>query len=136
MSPPSCQNRIRNDFRYVPLRSRRSQWKFPERSPEASLAHADAQYPSFVIETSFSQTQKSLARSAGDYICGSDGIIAVVLGFDIEYGVQSKRAALSVWRPRTVKDEEGEQALILESVRDREANQRSQQIKCLIKRIK
>jgi hypothetical protein len=48
----------------------------------------------------------------------------VVLGFDIEYGVQSKRAALSVSRPRTVKDEEGEQALILESVRDREANVR------------
>jgi hypothetical protein len=50
--------------------------------------------------------------------------IAVVLGFDIEYGVQPKRAALSVWRPRTVKDEEGKQALILESVRDREANVR------------
>jgi hypothetical protein len=57
--------------------------KFPKRSPDASLAHADAQYPSIVIETSYSQTQKNLARLADDYVCGSDGNIAVVLGFDI-----------------------------------------------------
>jgi hypothetical protein len=43
----------------------------------------------------------------------------VILGFDIEYGVQSKRAALSVWRLRTVKDEEGtEEPLIFEIVSD------------------
>jgi hypothetical protein len=99
--------------------------KFPKRSPDASLAHADAQYPSIVIETSYSQTQKNLAHLADDYVCGSDGNIAVVLGFDIQYGVQSKRAALSVWRPRTVKDEEGaEEARILETVSDREADVR------------
>jgi hypothetical protein len=49
----------------------------------------------------------------------------VVLGFDIQYGVQSKRAALSVWRPRTVKDEEdAEETLILKTVSDREADVR------------
>jgi hypothetical protein len=49
----------------------------------------------------------------------------VVLGFDIEYGVQSKRAVMSVWRPRTVKDEEGgEEALILETVSDQETDVR------------
>jgi hypothetical protein len=99
--------------------------RFPKRSPDASLAHVDAQYPSIVIETSYSQTQKNLAHLADDYVYGSDGNIAVVLVFDIQYGVQSKRAALSVWRPRMVKDEEGgEEALILETISDQEADVR------------
>jgi hypothetical protein len=65
--------------------------RFPKRSPDASLAHTDAQYPSIVIETSYSQTRKNLARLANDYICGYDGNIAAVLKFDIQYGVQSRK---------------------------------------------
>jgi hypothetical protein len=49
----------------------------------------------------------------------------VVVGFDIEYYVQLKRAAVSVWRPRIVKDGEGrEKILILETVSVREADVR------------
>ena len=35
----------------------------------ASFAHAHSQYPSVVIETSYSQHQKKLTRLADEYIC-------------------------------------------------------------------
>jgi hypothetical protein len=84
----------------------------------------DSHYPSVIIETSYSQKQKNLAHLADDYICGSDGNIAVVLGFDIEYHVQSKRAAVSVWRPRIATDfeEGGDETPVLEMVSVQEAD--------------
>jgi hypothetical protein len=45
-----------------------------------------------------------LVRLADEYICGSDGNIGVVLGLDIEYGVGSKRASISIWRPGFAPD--------------------------------
>ncbi|KAL9117937.1 MAG: hypothetical protein Q9187_005521 [Circinaria calcarea] len=74
--------------------------RFPKRSPDGSLVHAKSQYPSIIIETSYSQGQKDVARLADDYICRSNRNIAVVLGFDIESSSGSQRATLSVWRPR------------------------------------
>ena len=67
---------------------------YPKHSPDASFAHAKSQYPSVVIETSYSQRQKGLTRLADEYISGSDGNIAMVLGLDIEYGVGSKKASI------------------------------------------
>jgi len=63
---------------------------------------------------------------ADDYICGSDGNIAVVLGLDIEYHSRSKRATVSVWRPRMSTNKEGEEGTqIFEVVSEREADVRS-----------
>jgi len=83
--------------------------RLPKRSPDASFAHTESQYPSVVIETSYSRRQKDLARLADDYICGSDGNIAVVLGFDIEYGGEIKEAAISIWRPRIASVVDGQE---------------------------
>ena len=54
--------------------------QYPKHTPDASFAHADSQYPSIVIETSYSQHHKELPRLADEYISGSNGNIAVILG--------------------------------------------------------
>ncbi len=48
--------------------------RYPKRSPDASFAHADSQYPSLIIETSYSQKRKHLAKLAGDYIRSRKGV--------------------------------------------------------------
>ena len=45
--------------------------RYPKHSPDASFAHAKSQCPSVVIETSYSQRQKDLARLADEYVSGS-----------------------------------------------------------------
>ena len=70
--------------------------RYPKHSPDASFAHAKSQYPSIVIETLYSQRQKDLAKLADEYVSGSDGNIAIVLGLDIEYGIGSKKVSLSI----------------------------------------
>ena len=56
--------------------------RYPKHTPDASFAHAHSQYPSLVIETSYPQRQKELTRLADEYISGSDGNIATILGLD------------------------------------------------------
>jgi len=90
--------------------------RYPKHPPDASLAHADSQYPFMVIETSYPQRHKDLAKLADDYICGSNGNISMVLGLDIEYGVGSKRASVSIWRPRLAPDPENKEGMLLEMV--------------------
>jgi hypothetical protein len=48
----------------------------------------------------------------------------VVLGFDVEYLAESKRAAVSIWQPRIVTDfeERGGETSILEISHDQEAD--------------
>ncbi len=96
--------------------------RYPKHTPDASFARADSQYPSVVIETSYSQQHKDLAILADDYIYGSDGNISVVLGLDIEYDVESKRASVSIWRPRLASDPENEAGVLLEIVSIQEAD--------------
>ena len=96
--------------------------RYPKHTPDASFAHASSQYPSVMIETSYSQRQKELTRLADEYISGSDGNIAMILGFDIEYGIESKKASLSIWRPRFVPDLEKEEGVLLEIFNVREAD--------------
>lgn len=96
--------------------------RYPKHTPDASFAHADSQYPSIIMETSYSQQHKVLRRLADEYICGSDGNIAAILGLDIEYGVGSKKASLSIWRPRVVPGPDEEEAVILEMFSDQEAD--------------
>ena len=40
--------------------------QYPKHTPDASFAHAHSQYPSIVIETSYSQHHKELAGLADD----------------------------------------------------------------------
>ena len=94
----------------------------PKYTPDASFARADSQYPSIIIETSYSQQYKNLVRLADEYICGSDGNIGVVLGFDIEYGVGSKKASISIWRPRFAPDPQNKEGMILKTVGVQEAD--------------
>jgi hypothetical protein len=49
----------------------------------------------------------------------------VVFGFDIEYRAPSKKASVSIWRPRMViEEEDGQKTLILETASAREADVR------------
>ena len=70
--------------------------RYLKHTTDASFAHAHSQYPSVVIETSYSQRQKELTRLTDEYISGSDGNIAMIPGLYIEYGVESKKASLSI----------------------------------------
>ncbi|MCJ1250732.1 hypothetical protein MMC30_007960 [Trapelia coarctata] len=84
---------------------------FPDGShfdPDTSFCRNDAQYSSVVIEIAYSQTKECLAKKAEEYIRKSEGCIAVVIGFKIEY--KGKAASLSVWRPQWV-DKDGEDCL-------------------------
>lgn len=96
--------------------------RYPKHTPDASFAHADSQYPSIIIETSYSQQHKVLERLADEYICGSEGNIAAILGLDIAYGVGSKKASLSIWRPRVVPDPDENEVVVLEMFSGQEAD--------------
>lgn len=79
----------------------------PDRhEPDSSFHHSDAQYPGVVVEVSYSQKRKDLARLADAYILGSNGNIRVVVGLDIEYR-GTKKATISVWRPQYTMDHIG-----------------------------
>ena len=67
-------------------------------SPRLQLIFARAQSPNLTLVRG-NMLSKELARLADEYISCSDGNIAVILGLDIEYGVGSRTASLSIWRP-------------------------------------
>ena len=110
----SVRSEASSDIRLYGYRSIKK--GYLQRSPDASLAHVDSQYPSVIIETAYAQRRKDLVRLADEYICGSDGNISVILRLDIEYSVGSRRASVSIWRPRFAPDPEREGATILEMV--------------------
>jgi len=83
---------------------------FGRHDPDASFQHVDAQYPGVIIEVSYSQKRKDLARLAEDYILGSDGNIRVVIGIDVDY--KDKSATLSKWQPRFQVNDAGEEELV------------------------
>lgn len=86
---------------------------YGKHDPDAQFGHLEAQYPGVVIEMSYSQKRRDLSHIADDYILGSDGDIRVVVGIDVEYR-GSKKATLSVWRPKVEENEAGEAELIAE----------------------
>ena len=69
--------------------------EYSRHDPDAQFQHSKAQYPGVVIEVSYSQKRKDLARLADDYILGSDSDIRAVVSLDIEYKT-NKEATLSV----------------------------------------
>ncbi|KAI9763111.1 MAG: hypothetical protein M1840_000923 [Geoglossum simile] len=90
----------------IELRGVSSDESYGHRSPDAAFRCNGARYPSIIIETSFSQKRKDLARLADHYILGSYGNIKMVVGLDIEYR-GSKRATVSVWESDMGLDEDG-----------------------------
>jgi len=69
--------------------------------PDASFRHKGAQYPGVIVEVAYSQKKPRLDRLAENYILDSDASIRAVICVHIEYGnKKSRKATLSVWRPK------------------------------------
>ncbi|KAK5250320.1 hypothetical protein LTS06_004898 [Exophiala xenobiotica] len=67
--------------------------------PDSSFQHLRSPLPTVIIEPAHSQNGRVLRHLAEEYILGSDLVIRVVVGVDIEYS-KSKRAVFSVWRAK------------------------------------
>lgn len=86
--------------------------------PDASFWHKDARYPGVIVEVAYSQKQKRLGRLAENYILDSDANVRVVVGLDIEYGKDARKATLSVWRPKVFDTADGPELQAVEVVHD------------------
>lgn len=86
--------------------------------PDASFIHDDAQYPGVIIEVAYSQKKNRLGRLAENYILDSDASVRVVIGLDIEYGKESRKAALSIWRPELFQTADGLELRAVEEATD------------------
>ena len=62
--------------------------------PDALFRHRQAQFPGIIVEISYTQKRRDLARVEQDYILGSGGNIRVIMGIDINY--KNKSATLSI----------------------------------------
>jgi hypothetical protein len=92
--------------------------EYGSHQPDASFQHFEAQYPGVILELSYSQKKKDLPRLANEYILGSDADIRVVIGIDVEYK-GSKKASVSMWRPRIGGNDVGEKELfVVQTVTD------------------
>lgn len=87
--------------------------------PDASFGHIDAQYPGVVIEVAYSQKKKRLGRLAENYLLDSDASVRVVVGLDIEYGKDSCKATLSIWRPELSDSPSGPELRAVDVVADK-----------------
>ncbi|KAJ6439072.1 Ent-kaurene oxidase-like protein [Purpureocillium lavendulum] len=74
------------------------------RQPDAQFQHETMAYPGVVIEVSYSQDGKSLAKLAQDYILYSNGNIGAVVGIDINPA--GSESAVSLWRPQFTPSED------------------------------
>jgi hypothetical protein len=87
--------------------------------PDASFKHKDAEFPGVIVEVAYSQNKARLRRLAENYILDSDTSIRVVVGLYIKYGDQeSRKATLSVWRPKLVTTDDGLELRAVEEVAD------------------
>ncbi|KAI2479408.1 hypothetical protein Ptr902_08673 [Pyrenophora tritici-repentis] len=86
--------------------------------PDASFKHKDAQYPGVIIEVAYSQKKKRLVRLAENYVLDSDANVRVVVGLDIAYGKESRKATLSLWRPQLFDTPDGPELRAVDMVVD------------------
>jgi hypothetical protein len=87
--------------------------------PDASFWHDDAQYPGVIIEVAYSQKKTRLGRLAENYLLDSDASVRVVVGLDIEYSKKgSRKATLSIWRPRLFDTADGSELRAVEEAAD------------------
>jgi hypothetical protein len=78
--------------------------------PDDLFRYYQAQFPNVILEVSYSQKRRDLARLADKYILGSDGNIRVMIGIDIDY--KDKSARLSMWRSRLQVNNADEEELV------------------------
>ncbi|KAH5618965.1 hypothetical protein HBI23_245930 [Parastagonospora nodorum] len=95
--------------------------------PDASFRHDDARYPGVIIEVAYSQKKTRLGRLAENYLLDSDANVRVVVGLDIAYSNESRKATLSLWRPQVIDTSDGPELRAVEVVmgeafRDDEGN--------------
>ncbi|KAF2788653.1 hypothetical protein K505DRAFT_255056 [Melanomma pulvis-pyrius CBS 109.77] len=87
--------------------------------PDASFRHKEAQYPGVIVEVAYSQKKSCLGRLAENYILDSDASIRAVVCVHIEYGnKESRKATLSVWRPKLLTTDDGLELRAVEGVAD------------------
>lgn len=87
--------------------------------PDASFRHKHAQYPGVIVEVAYSQKKPCLDRLAENYILDSDASIRAVVCVHIEYGnKESRKATLSVWRPKLIDTDDGLELRAVEGVAD------------------
>jgi hypothetical protein len=87
--------------------------------PDASFRHKEAQYPGVIVEVAYSQKKPCLDRLAENYILDSDASIRAVVCVHIEYGnMESRKATLSVWRPKLFTTDDGLELRAVEEVAD------------------
>lgn len=72
-------------------------------NPDAGFRHAQAPYPSVILEVAYSQRPKDIQKLAYRYISGSKGHVKAVIGLNVEYTnprqlTTTKEATVSVWR--------------------------------------
>jgi len=79
------------------------------RSPDAVyFDETSTRFPTVILEVSYSQKWEDIHYLADQYITASEGATNVVIGINIGYnGKSSKEATISVWRPKTYTDEDG-----------------------------
>lgn len=85
--------------------------QFGSHAPDGQFRHSKANYPGVVLEVAYAQKAKDLPYLADEYILGSDGDIRVVIGISLEYK-QINKATLSIWEPRIVPNDAGENELV------------------------
>ncbi|KUJ09517.1 uncharacterized protein LY89DRAFT_598241, partial [Mollisia scopiformis] len=92
--------------------------EYSSHQPDASFQHFEAQFPGVILELSCSQKKQDLSRLAHEYILGSDADIRIVIGIDVEYK-GSKKASVSIWRPRIEVNDAGEKELsVVQTITD------------------
>ena len=86
--------------------------------PDISFGHKDARFPGLIVEVAFSQDYKQLRRLAENYLLDSDANVRVVVGINIAYDKVSRKATLSIWRPKLSKTPNGYDLEVEEEVMD------------------
>lgn len=88
--------------------------------PDAAFRYKADEYPRVVLEISCPEKRKELGRMAKDYILGSEGNVALVIGLEInDVDNDTNEGRLSIWRPKRLRkdhddDDDEEESLELE----------------------
>jgi hypothetical protein len=85
--------------------------QFGSHDPDGQFRHSEANHPGIVLEVAYSQKAKDLPYLADEYILGSDGDIRAVIAIHLEYK-ETSNATLSIWEPRIVPNDVGEDELV------------------------
>ncbi len=84
--------------------------EYGKHDPDDQFSYDQALFSNVILEVSYTQKRKAVARLADEYILGSDGNVSVVIGIDIDY--KDKSATLSMWRPQLHVNIAGEEELV------------------------